>query len=210
MNYYDELLTNIDKLLQQKRYDEAKLMIQNELNLVYIPKDVETKLNEYLSNIKEATYVAKSLSDDEISSFLYDNNEKQLIAVNELDKKNLREYIEICSEYLKKGTFKNSKALLIDSLIRQEVNREFEYVNDSLLLKFNPSLLKPIEKADGFIAASNYLNDVYMKTPSMLKISMDLLYKECILYLPKQANENEGIIFAKKIVKYIDNAFSAK
>ena len=47
-----------------------------------------------------------------------------------------------------------------------------------------------------------------MKEPSMLKIALDLLYKECIMYLPKLANKQEGEICANKIINYVNNAFN--
>lgn len=210
MNYYDELINKLDTLISNNQYEEAKSIILNELSISYIPKDFENKLQDYLSNINDATKVYKSLTDEDILDYLYKDGNHQLIAVDELNKRNLRDYIDVCERYLKEGTYKNSKVLLIDSLIRQEINHDFEYVNECSLLTFNPSKLKPIENSDGYIAAYKLLSDTYMKEPSMLKIALDLLYKECIMYLPKLANNTEGIICANKIIIYVNDAFNAK
>lgn len=208
MNYYDELIQNIEKYIENEEYDLAKSTILNELNMPYVPKDLENKLYEYLNIIKTKLFVIKSISDDEIVKYLNDNEEKQLIAVDELSKRNLRDYIDICSDFISdKGKYANAKALLIDSLIRQEINYEFAYVNDSSLLKFNPCKLPIIEKSEGFIVANAILNDYYMKNPSQLNIAVELLYKESLMTLPYQIDGNE---ISKKIINYIDKAFSAK
>lgn len=207
MNYYDELIANIESLLNQSKYIEAKSIIENELNLPYIPREIEEKLNKYLSIIKEATYALKSLTDEDILDYLKSNETKQLIAVDELSRKNLRDYIDVVDDYLKGNGFVNAKALLIDSLIRQEINFNFKYVNDCLFIDFNPYKLKKIEETDGFILAMNQIQDFYMKNPSKSKMGMELLYKEALLSLP---NEINGELITEKIINYIEDAFSAK
>ena len=204
MNYYDELIENIDKYIKENDYDQAKSLILNELNLAYVPRDIEDKLNNYLSTIKEATYALKSLTDEDINAYLKASYEKQLIACDELGKRNLRDYIDVCNNYLKSNGFKNAKALLIDSLIRQEIDYAFEYVNDSSLLAFNPSKLKVIEETDGFISAKAKLEENYMKDPSKVQMGLELLYKEALLSLPAEISED----VAEKIIAYIDEAFT--
>lgn len=207
MNYYDELIANIESLLNQSKYIEAKSIIENELNLPYIPREIEEKLNKYLSIVKDATYSLKSLTDEDIFNYLNSDETKQLIAVDELSRKNLRDYIDVVDDYLKGNGFVNAKALLIDSLIRQEINFNFKYVNDCLFIDFNPYKLKKIEETDGFILAMNQIQDFYMKNPSKSKMGMELLYKEALLSLP---NEINGELITEKIINYIEDAFSAK
>ena len=206
MNYYDELLQSIDSLLAEKDYEKAKSLILNELNLPYVPMDIEDKLHSYLYQIKDATYVPKSLSEEDIIGYLDADCEKQLIGVDELGKKNLRDYIDVVSDFLKGDKYVNAKALLIDSLIRQEINYDFEYVNNGSLIVFNPSKLKIVEETDEFKNASDILSDYYLKDPSKLQIGLELIYKECLLALP---NKIDSKAVANKIIKYIDDAFSA-
>lgn len=207
MNYYDELIDNLNQLINDHDYEKAKAILLNELDLAYVPRDIEEKLYEYLSIIKSVTNSLKSLSDEEIVDYLYKDNNHQLLAIEELNKRNIRDYLDICFKYLKSNGFKNAKVLLIDSLIRQEIDYEFEFVDDNKSINFNPKHLKVIELTDGFISCNKMLNDTYMKEPSKLQIGMELLYKECLLYLPKQANNAEGEILVSKIINYIDKAF---
>ena len=206
MNYYEELIKNIEELISSNKLDEARKLINEELSLPYIPKDIEEKLLIYSDTLKENSRVRNSLDDDEIVEYLLSKDEKQLIAVDTLSKKNLRDYIDVCEEFLKGNGNVNAKALLIDSLIRQSINYDFIYVNNSLLLKFNPVNLQIIEETDGFIEASKAISDNYFKDPSKIQLGLQLLFKEAMLSLP---NEIDGKIVSKKIIDYIENAFSA-
>ena len=146
MNYYDDVLKQIEDLINEKEYDEAYRIIKNELNMPYIPNDIEESLLNYYKIVKASQNSSKSLTDDEIISYLKGDPEHQLLACNELHNKNLRNYIDICNDYFKCDGFANSKALLIDSLIRQEIDYDFSYVNNGSLITFNPKNLQIIEK----------------------------------------------------------------
>lgn len=206
-NYYDELIINIEKLISLGKKDEAIKIIDEELALPYVPRDIEEKLSQYLIELKEKDIHFKSISDDEMLDFLSGDETHQLIAVDELSRRNLRDYIDICDEYLKGDNYINSKALLIDSLIRQEINYVFTYINNSSLFKFNPSKLQIIEETDEFKDTIGILNDYYLKDPSKLQLACQLVYKEAMLSLPNRIN---GEKLVKKIISYIDDAFSAK
>ena len=40
MNYYDELISQIETLITNKEHQQALAMIQEELNMPYVPKEV--------------------------------------------------------------------------------------------------------------------------------------------------------------------------
>lgn len=203
MNYYDEILSKIEDLINKNEYDEAKSLLLAELKVPYIPKEIEQKLNEFLELIKEKTFIIKSLSDEEIIEYLKSDNTKQLIAIKELNNKNLRDYIDICEDYLKTNGHKEAKVLLIESLIRQEINYKFIYEN----ITFNPKDCLSPENSEGFLKGYEILNDFYLKDPSKLQMAIQLLYKECILYLPNSYNIEQGEQLSQKIINYIEKAF---
>ena len=207
MNYYDETLEKIENLLKEGKEKEVLDLINDELKQTYIPKDFENKLYEYLDKIKPQNIV-KSISDEEIEEFLYSTNEKQLLAVDALNKRNLRDYIDICNKYLCSDGFINAKVLLVDSLIRQEINEDIKMNNRGIEYEFIPKFLLTIEESDGFISGNKYLNEYYLKEPSKLDLAKNLLYKELILLLPINQDESEGLIIAQNITKYIDDAFN--
>ena len=207
MNYYDETLDKNENLLKEKKEELALDLIKDELKQTYIPKEFENKLYEYLDLIKPQNII-KSISDEEIEEFLYSTNEKQLLAVDALNKRNLRDYIDICNKYLCSNAYLNAKVLLVDSLIRQEINEDIKMNNNGIEYEFIPKFLLPVEESDGFISGIKYLNENYLKEPSKLELAKSLLYKEMILLLPINQDENEGLIIAQNITKYIDTAFN--
>lgn len=206
MNYYEETLEKINKYLNENKIDDALKLIEKELEAPYLPKEFNDELVRlYKENRKIESF---KLDDDNLEEYLYSTYEKQLIAVNYLDKKNLRDYIDICNKYLCSDGFINAKVLLIDSLIRQEIGEEISMINEGMEYNFIPKYLLPVEESDGYLSAKKYLQDIYLKEPSKLKMSMDLLYKELILNLPINMIAEEGIILAKKIEEYINKAFN--
>lgn len=206
MNYYDEILLKIEKLINDNK-EEARKLVENELSQPYIPKEVEEKLLNYKQELKESS-IKKELSDEDIVEYLNGSKEKQLLAVSVLDGKNLRDYIEICNEYLKGDGFINAKVLLVDSLIRQEIGDDIYLNKDGLEFNFIPKFQLPIEESDGFISGNKFLEDHYLKDPSKLQMAKSLLYKELMLQLPINVEDSEGIIIAKDIIEYIEDAFN--
>ncbi len=206
MNYYDEILKKIEELIT-KDEDKARELIEEELKQAYIPYDTQEKLLEYQDRLRKS-FIKKELSDEDIFSYLKDSKEKQLLAVSMLDRKNLREYIDICNEYLKSDGFINAKVLLVDSLIRQEIGDDICLNKDGLEFNFIPKFQLPIEESDGFLSGNKYLEEYYLKDPSKLAMAKSLLYKELMLQLPINVEESEGIIIAKDIIEYISDAFN--
>lgn len=206
MNYYDDILNKINELIKNNDINKALSIVEEELRAPYLPKDFNEKLLSIYDNFhKNNTFI---MNDEMIEDFLYSTNEKQLIAVDQLNKKNLREYIDLCNEYLTSKGFINAKVLLVDSLIRQEIGEEIKMDKDGLLFEFIPKYQLPIEESDGYLSGKKHLNDYYLKEPSKAKIALDLLYKEMIMNLPINMNEEEGIEIAIKIIDYINCAFN--
>ena len=208
MNYYDDILNKIYSLIVSEDYEQAKSLIITELNMAYVPKDTEKKLNEYLSLINERTYKVKAVSDDEIEKYLEMDENHQLLAVNELNQKNLRDYTDLVNKYLCSDGYKNAKVLLIDSLIRQEIGDEIHYNDNGMEYTFIPKYILPLEQADGFILAQKLINEEFMKNPSENKIALQLLYKEGMMRLPINIDASEGQIVAMNIITYVYKAFN--
>lgn len=206
MNYYDETLLKIKDLIQDNKIDLALSMIEEELRAPYLPKEFQDTITKiYAEYHKNNKY---EINDEICEEYLFLNKEKQLIAVTYLDKKNLREYLDLINRYLSSDGFINAKVLLIDSLIKQEINEEIKMINDGLEYEFIPKYLLPVEESDAFIVGKKQLEDKYLKEPSKLKMAMDLLYKELMLMLPINGDNEEGNLLSNKIIEYIEKAFN--
>lgn len=207
MGYYDELLMKIDSLVKNSDFVAANKLILDELNMPYVPKDIEDKLNDILKNLPKEDN-SRALSIEEIEKYLSLDKEKQLIAVDALNRLNLRDYLDICNKYLEGDGFINAKVLLIDSLINQDINEELHMINDGIEYNFIPKyVITPLESL-GYKGALKILNDNYMKEPSKLELAKSLLYKECLMALPINYDENDANLLADKIIQYIDEAFA--
>ena len=207
MNYYDELLSKLDELMDNKHYKEAEKLIDDELSMAYVPKDIESKLKEYKDEVKVYTFRSRSLNEEQIEEYLFNDPEHQLRAVIELDKRNLRDLIDLCDKYLRSNGFINAKVLLIDSLIRQQIDHRFVYINNDDRYEFNPKDVKKADEAEGDLSAINCLQEYYLKEPSKLLLAEQLLNKEALLALPFNLSYEDGIKIAEKIENYIDEAF---
>lgn len=207
MNYYDELITEIKNDIKNNNFDDALQKIKNELSLPYIPSNIEPELHKLLELIPVSSNNTL-ISDEQIVSYLNGNQSMQLRAVQELDKKNLRDYIDIINDFLTKSDYINAKVLLIESLIRQEISEEINYVKDGISYTFIPKYIRLPEESLGYIKAIELLKDIYMKEPSKFELSKQLLYKECIFALPISFDEEEALILAQKIESYINDAFN--
>lgn len=205
MNYYEEILKEIKEAIDAGEDEKARKLIENELSVSYVPRDVEEKLHEYLKELKSEEYSPKPLSDEDLERYLKMDEIHQLMAVEQLNKKNLRDYLDLCQDYLSSDGYINGKVLLIDSLIRQEINCDFSY-NDST---FNPSKIIRVEESEGFLSGLQAIRERFMKDPSMMRMGEQLLYKEVLLALPETLSYDEGLIVADKIIKHILDAFES-
>ncbi len=205
MNYYEKTLIDIKELIEKGNKEEAIRIIEEELKAPYLPKD----FNDEILKIYNENKVSKSfsLSDDDLAIYLKDSKEKQLIAVSVLNKKNLRDYLDLCNEYLCSDGFINAKVLLVDSLIRQEINEEIKMENNGIEYNFIPKYILLVEESDGFIEGSKMLNEHFLKEPSKASLAIDLLYKELMLSLPINISEEECPILVNNIIGYIEKAF---
>ena len=204
MDYYKELVSNIEKAIESADYDKASKLIDDELSLPYVPKDVLEKLREFKENIP-AEDINRTLSEEEIREYLKGNEYRQLVAVEQLNKLNLREYYDLCNEYLKSDGFINAKVLLIESLVRQEISDEYTMLKDGMLFNFIPRYVMLPEESEGYNTALKILSDYYMKEPSYFLMARDLLYKDCFMALPLSYIMEEGEMLAKNIISYLDS-----
>ena len=181
MDYYKELVSNIEKAIESADYDKASKLIDDELSLPYVPKDVLEKLREFKENIP-AEDINRTLSEEEIREYLKGNEYRQLVAVEQLNKLNLREYYDLCNEYLKSDGFINAKVLLIESLVRQEISDEYTMLKDGMLFNFIPRYVMLPEESEGYNTALKILSDYYMKEPSYFLMARNIIsYLDSVL-----------------------------
>lgn len=208
-NYYDEIYSKIEELYQAGDYSKATILLEDELNMPYIPKDFESRLLKLKSDYQSShSFSKKSLNDEEIEDYLNGDSLKQLVAVNYLDTTNLRDYLDLIRAYLMSDGDINAKVLLISSLINQDINEELTVLKDGLEITFIPRYCESVEISDGYEAGKTFLNDVIANdNPSLYNMALEMLTNICFINLPLSLDSVEGLIYAKSIVVYLYDCF---
>lgn len=206
-NYYDECLNKANECIGQNRLEEALRILQNELSMPYIPPDYQRRLQqayeECLFKIKEAKRPV-AMSIEEIEAALKADGASQLAAVNALNKMNLREHLDLVCDYLKHDHSLTAAALLMESLISQQITEEITVHSDENEIVFIPRYAELPYESDGFLKAQQFLTDWFSNDdPGFYKMCEQLLIQEAYLNLPIALEEDEALILALSIVRYV-------
>lgn len=207
LNYYDECLAAISDLMQKKEYISALKLIESELSMPYVPADSLTKLKlaykECQFKVKENEPV-RSLSPEEIENALHSNEECQIMAVNALNKCNLRDMLDIVKEYLFNEHSAMAGALLMESLIKQQISEEITVKTDQGEITFIPRYTELPYESDGFLQAQKLLEQWFLNEDAGLyQLCMQILIQEAYLAMPINYEGDESLILALSITRYV-------
>lgn len=203
MNYYQTLLNEIDNLIQDKNYSKAQDLITQELKMVYIPKDVLKRLEEYLSLIPVQSH-RSSVGINEIEKWLL--GEDDLLAyeaINYLNDLNLNNFLDEISKWLNNIKNRYLVGLLILVLIKQNINSIFTFKRDGMLIEFNPFYLEYPSEWDSFKMISNKLSSICSHDVNLNKIAFETLTLESIMVLPFDFDVMECDLYVDAIVSYV-------
>ncbi|ADK69573.1 DUF3196 family protein [Mycoplasma mycoides subsp. mycoides] len=133
-NYYDQILKKIKQLVEKNNLTKALDIINQELELSYIPSDFEKSLYKIKKEIKEKQYsqLNKTYSILEIKTLLNSkNNLDQIIGIKNLININIRLVLDEIKKYLINinNAYEN-KSLLLISLSDQQIDQDFEVFKD--------------------------------------------------------------------------------
>ena len=203
-NYYDDILEKINKALENNENQRALFYIEEEMSMPYIPMEFEEQLIELQKRCKAGMHDDRThLSDEEIIEYLNGSPLKQIMAVNALNDKNIREYLDVVETYLKGEGDVKAKVLLINTLMEQDITEELTVNKDGFEIEFTPRYAEPVEISDGYNRAMEFFDEVLKQNPSVYQMAKDLLGQKCFMYLPLSYAEDEGLILAKEIICYI-------
>lgn len=214
--YYDVVSMYVMTLKELGEYDEAINILIEELSMPYIPYQYEMMFNtaydEVLLEKQEAQYVVESknqiFSIEEIEQVLKNNdcNEDLLyMAIDQLQQMNIRLIIPTVRDYLlnpKRHFF--AKTLLMEILIDQQVDDEFEIEKFSQYYHINPSYMPLVLEQSCYEGIANYLQKgLEDDNPSLFEQCIDFL--EFMLYAlyPQDIYEDEFRVIAAAIHYYV-------
>ncbi len=206
--YYDEVLEQISKAIQDGNLDDASYLLRQEKSMPYIPEDVEPKLNQLardLSYAKSERVQDHEDSLDNLLNKLKGKPQSQLSAAEHLSDRNLRVCIDQIREYLGKDPLPEAAALLIEAIAEQEIGEEFILVRNGLEYTFWGDAVTPIAKSTGFLNAMKKLESWFNKEPDMQEMARTLVIHEAYLYLPLSYENDEAEPLALKVAEQVSS-----
>lgn len=208
--YYEEILREIAKLLEQKEYQEVYDLLEEEFQMPYIPAESEAKMIEIYNEVRsilKAKQGEKRLDEDELEDLLNRNVESAMQVVQYVKERNIRQYSDLIAAYLKNRPHYLIKALLIEALIEQGVNETFTTDVEGYSVDFIPSYIELPMEADGAQACVQILRTYFEnENPSFLMMCIDSLIKELYYRLPMNLDEDEALGMAMSLIAYVYSA----
>ena len=159
-SYYDEILKKIKDLMDEGKYAEANKLLEEELAMPYIPFNVEEELiqcyNECRSELRAHTQ--KAYSEDDIEAMLAGELDEQFLAIEQLKKSNIRNYVDVIQNFLsQKNVHTLVRSLLIEAMMDQNITDEFTCEINGLEVCFSPCAIDSVMESEGVNKAVMYL-----------------------------------------------------
>lgn len=209
-NYYSEIILKIKELMSDDCLTEAKHLLDEELSMPYIPGYAEKQfleLKRELHGLMTKDGFHGVLPSEIERSLVSDDPALQLRAVQSLSQFSCRSYLDAIQAFFDTKPDLNLQALMIDILIEQQVNEEFEIEVDGMQLNFIPLYQERPHETDGFIKAQQLLNLWFENdNPALLAMCHQILIQECFLMLPMGAQEEEALSLAYTIAEMVSNS----
>ena len=209
-NYYDETIEKVKKLMGEKNYEDADILLNTELAMPYIPRIYEEIFIDLKNEIKASTIdtsFTKSVPIDVALDYLTSgdiNNES--IALELLRDHNLRNHVDILKKVIESwGVEKNMlKAYLFELLIEQEINIEIN-LNGMIM---NPSKTKTILENESVIKVMKLIEESLKKNPSALELTLDEFQRFLLVTYPMVPNEAKAM--SDDIIAVVQKMFDDK
>ncbi len=211
-NYYEQLLNKLEKDFLEEKYDEAKTLIDEELKMPFVPKDVLEKLEKYqeqlsILNKKEKRQVI--LTEDELRNYLKADFQKGQYALKTLHNSNARMYLDVIKEILLDKEVKHTlKSLLIQILVLQQIDVTIDYCDeDGNLYSVNIKELPDVLQQESIPLIYEKMSMIIKKDPYFLNQCQEILINAVYDHYPLLINVSEVDKYAYSIIRYVFKAY---
>lgn len=202
-DYYSQFWLKIEKLMSEDKTEEVLRLVNEELSMPYIPMADEDRLRELAKSLKKEQ-VKRTPSLEELVESIKKSNLESLAALDQLRKSNLRLLGGAIQDMFDASLHPLIATLLIQICIEQQLTETFVWQKDGQRMEFIPMYLPLPWDSDGYIAALQILRDwLENDNPSLLKMCVDVLDGEVTLALPMSFSEEEGLILAASVLKFV-------
>lgn len=178
-NYYEECITKIEALIQAEKFEEAKIILEDELDMPYVPQTHLEKFRELYRLIPQVKSSSSKYLDtiEEIESSLFLDQEQQLQAMLSLERLNLRPYLSDLREWLVSLEVETwIKQQILVFLLEQGIQEEFQVSFEEELHTVNiKGLSHPFKNKHYIKQAQDLEEKLEQKNPSFFKLCMQEL-----------------------------------
>lgn len=203
--YYQSLFNEIQKQINEERYEQAYELIRQELDLPYVPNDAYQVLEAYSKAC--LPYLEKGNKAIDIDQLIHGSLESKIMAVSMLKKVNLRQYGQSVQCLFDSDLPDEYKGELIECLMEQKIDEPFEIVKSGLQITFIPSAILPMTM-DPVIQEVTSLFDAWFGSEDVasLRFCMTLFMQMILCERPFDQSENDAYEIAKAIVRLVFEA----
>lgn len=180
--YYEITKYKILFLMALNKNIDALLIIKNELDVPYVPKDFLNFLNEKQKeiNIILSDKSTKTLSYEEISNIDLVDEKTLITMLSRLKEFNLNNLVNNFQNIFNNDKISSlTKTLLIATLSDYKLDCNFTIKKNDLLIKFNPKTVKDIRENENY----NYLEKKLINAASLTINEIDLVKRLYMTYL---------------------------
>lgn len=208
-DYYSGLLNTLNDLATRHEWQQLSLLLNEELNMPYIPFDVQQQLIVIQQSIPWNEAVTVSVADDDqLEKWLNGSYDQQSQALQKLCASNVRQHLFLVINYLRNPKYLSIACILIDLLIEQNIDQPVEYGFNNTNVVFNPSQLQHPYQTAGFLDGINYLQQHYLQQPDKARVASDLWLKEAYFRLPGSIDNCEDLSMLEELVELTELMFS--
>lgn len=214
--YYDVVSMYVTTLKELGEFEEAIEILIEELSMPYIPYQYETLFNTAYDQIllekQEANYELESknqiFSIEEIEQILKNreaNEDLLYMCLDQLQQLNIRMIIPTIHAYLRDpARHFFAKSLLLEIMIDQQVDEDFEVEKFGTVYDFNPSYMPLVLSQTHYQGIASYLeNGLADDNPSLYEQCIDFLEFYLYAIYPKEIYEDEYGVYAATIHEYV-------
>lgn len=211
-SYYQTLLGDVVKLFQEKKFEKASQLINEELSMPYVPAEAQQILEQYQEECRPYLSRTRYVSDEELEQWCENGSESQKErAVTALLSLNLRQYLpEVRKLLLAENLLDEFKGELIEALIEQKLDETLRIrKSDGRLVSFNPSKIVPAEQ-DAVIQQTKNLLDQWLSAdnPSLENFCEELLKQETLERRPDDFSGQDPQVLAASLVRLVYEAMN--
>lgn len=209
MNYYEELILELESLQRLKKYTEIEQIIIEELKAPYIPRDIESKLHSLLAEVKQNKPVNSKVDRYNIDEYFFGNSFQQQLAIHFLKDAELDSFKDLIATYLISNARDDFKKMLLVILIERKYEHIFQFTTSKQeTTALNPASITSFLENQTIVSLMDYFENKYYNNPSFLKLSLDILNLIYIHQLPQEINQQELNEIKQFIESYLDDNFN--